>query len=62
MNKKFTLSQNDLQDSVELVKKLVEIPTESPLGKGYEEFIHFLESVIKNKIPKIVMEIPIKKK
>ena len=47
------LSQNDLADTVELVKQLVEIPTESPLGKGYEEFINFLESVIKNKIKKI---------
>lgn len=56
MSKKFVLSQNDLNETVELIKQLVEIPTESPLGKGYEEFIDFMESVVRNRLPKMKID------
>lgn len=56
MSKKFVLSQNDLNETVELIKQLVEIPTESPIGKGYVEFIDFMESIVRNKLPKMKID------
>lgn len=56
MSKKFVLSQNDLSETVELIKRLVEIPTESPIGEGYVEFIDFMESVVRNKLPKMKID------
>ena len=56
VNNRYILSDKDLQNAVELTKHLVEIPTESPGGENYEEFINFLESEIKKRIPKIQIE------
>ena len=50
MSKNFVVSPNDLNETVELIKQLVKIPTESPIGDGYLEFFDFTESVIRKKI------------
>jgi hypothetical protein len=56
MGKKFVLSANDLNETVEVIKQLVKIPTESPIGEGYIEFIDFMESVVRKKVPKVTID------
>lgn len=51
--KHYRITDKDLDDTVELDKKLVEISTESPVGENYEKFIDLLEDQIKSRIPEI---------
>jgi succinyl-diaminopimelate desuccinylase len=46
----------EIDDVVDLTKKLVSIPTESPEGANYPEFIDFLENEIKRRLPEFGTE------
>lgn len=48
--------EREIDDTVNLVKELVSIPTESPEGIYYREFIELLEKEIKQRIPEFVTE------
>lgn len=56
MDRKYILKDADLQDAVELTKTLVAIPTESPEGEHYEEFIDVLEREIRVRVPSLKLE------
>ncbi len=61
MKNKYQLSKKDLDDTVELLKKMVEIPTVSPSGEHYEDFIRFTDSELKKRVQGIktdVLKIP----
>jgi succinyl-diaminopimelate desuccinylase len=50
------LIEQEMSDVVELTKKLVSIPTESPEGTHYKEFIDLLEAEVKKRIPQFQPE------
>lgn len=52
----YVLSQDDLLDVVELTRGLARIPTESPEGEFNAEFVDYVESELKRRIPAIATE------
>jgi acetylornithine deacetylase/succinyl-diaminopimelate desuccinylase-like protein len=51
--KRFEISEKDLNDVIEIDKKLVEISTESPAGENYEAFVDHLENQLRSRVPQI---------
>lgn len=56
MKKSYVLSDKDFKDTVLLNARLVEIPTVSPEGENYEDFVALLEGELEQRYPGVKME------
>jgi succinyl-diaminopimelate desuccinylase len=56
MDPRFSVTDKDLNDAIELTKTFVAIPTVSPGGSHYAEFVSCLESEIKTRVPRMQLD------
>jgi len=49
--------ENEMEDLISLLSKMVSIQTESPAGRGYEELVKFIESWVRSRLSQYDVEI-----